>query len=271
MALSGRRSRFVGWTTVDWGQLQGELAASGAQVADLLRAFPSGSLPVPGLKWSVGELGAHLVSVPRRYGRMLETPEPLPESLSAVNDDEIRAVGSTDPQQLAESLVSEVAELVRVLGDDGDRAVPFFGMRHTVQGMGGVMLGELLLHGLDLAGPLRRPWPIRRDQAIAVTRGLLPSVGYSIDRKVAAKATGTYHVYLRGGDDWIIEVRDARVDIERRRPTRADLHVSAEPVAFLLVGYGRMSHWRALMLARMIAWGRKPWLTVPFAKLFAET
>jgi len=34
---------------MDWGQLQGELATSGAQVADLLRAFPSGSLPVPGL------------------------------------------------------------------------------------------------------------------------------------------------------------------------------------------------------------------------------
>jgi uncharacterized protein (TIGR03083 family) len=223
------------------------------------------------LKWTVGELGAHLVSVPRRYRRMMETPEPFPDSLSALNDDDIRAVGYTDPQQLAGLLVSEVSELVGVLGNDGDRAVPFFGMRHTAQGIGGVMLGELLLHGLDLARPLQRPWPIRHDQAIAITRGLLPSLSYSVDPKVAMKATGTYHVGLRGGDDWAIEVRDGRASIEPRRPSRADLHVSADPVAFLLVGYGRMSRWRGLLLVRMVAWGRKPWLTVPFSKLFAET
>jgi len=258
-------------SAVEWRQLQGELATSSAQVADLLRDFPSGSSSVPGLKWTVGELGAHLVSVPRRYRRMMETPEPFPESLSVVNDDEIRSVGSTDPQQLAGQLVSDVAELIRVLDDDGDRAVPFFGMHHTVQGIGGVMLGELLLHGLDLARPLRRPWPIRRDQAIAIVRGLLPSVSYSVDPKVAVKATGTYHLRIRGGDDWTIEVRDGGAQIERGRPGRADLHVSAEPVAFLLVGYGRMSRWRALISARMLAWGRKPWLALPFSKLFAET
>jgi hypothetical protein len=203
---------------------------------------------------------------------MMETPEPFPDSLSALNDDEIRAVDSTDPKQLAGLLVSEVGELVGVLGDDGDRAVSFFGMHHTVQGVGGVMLGELLLHGFDLARPLRRPWPIRQDQAIAITRGLLPSVGYSVDPEVAVKATGTYQLRLRGGDDWAIEVRDARAEIQRRRPpSRADLRVSAEPVAFLLVGYGRMSRWRALLSVRMVAWGRKPWLAVPFSKLLAET
>jgi hypothetical protein len=97
-------------------------------------------------------------------------------------------------------------------------------------------------------------------------------VGYSVDPEVAVKATGTYHLRLRGGDDWAIEVRDARAEIQRRRPpSRADLRVSAEPVAFLLVGYGRMSRWRALLSVRMVAWGRKPWLAVPFSKLFAET
>src|SRR5439155_5127701 len=112
---------------------------------------------------------------------------------------------------------------------------------------------------------LRRPWPIPRDHAIAITRGLLPSVGYSVDPKVAMKATGTYHVRLRGGDDWAIEVRDGRASIERRRASRADLHVSADPTAFLLVGYGRMSRWRALLSAQMVAWGPKPWLAVPFS------
>jgi len=256
---------------VEWGVLRNEISSTSSRVAGLLREFSDGSVVLPGSTWSVGEVGAHLVTIPRRYLDMLARPIPFPESLSAMNDAEIAALGIRDPDQLAGLLESDTAELLRVLGYAGDRVVAFFGMNHTVEGVGGVMLGELLLHGLDLARLTKRPWPIRADQAQAVMSGLLPSVVYSVDREVARRSTGTYHLHLRGGDDWTIRVEDSDVTIERRRPQRADLHVSQEPVAALLVGYGRMSRWRALLSGRIVAWGRKPWLAVRFANLFAET
>ena len=39
-----------------------------------------------------------------------------------------------------------------------------------------------------------------------------------------------------------------------------DCHVSADPVALLLVSYGRRSQWVPVLTGKLLAWGRKPWL-----------
>lgn len=253
-----------------WGDLRAVLVDRSRAVGDLLRMSSAGQ-DVPGSDWSPPEVGAHLVSVARRYMRMMERPEPFPQSLSAMNESEIRAVGCQDLDQLADMLVADVDELVAHLGDDGARPVPFFGMRHTAEAVGAVMLGELLLHGLDLARALRRRWVIGRDEAIAVLDGLLPAIGYSVDPDVARKATGTYHLRIRHGHDWTIDVRGGAATVDKGRSGLADLHISADPRAFLLVGYGRASRWRSVLTGRMLAWGRHPLLAAHVSQLFRET
>ena len=71
--------------------------------------------------------------------------------------------------------------------------------------------------------------------------------------------------------DWTVRVSGGQVAIERGRPERPDLRVSADPVTQLLAGHQHMSCWRALRSGRIIGWGRKPWLAARFAKLFVET
>jgi hypothetical protein len=46
--------------------------------------------------------------------------------------------------------------------------------------------------------------------------------------------------------------------------------VSADPVTYLLVGYGRRSPWPAIARGGILAWGRMPWLALRFASLFAQ-
>lgn len=256
---------------MEWGRLRGELAGTASRVGELLRAAPGGDAPVPGLSWSVGEVAAHLVTVPARYQRMLEGGMPFPESLSALNDAELDAVGTKDPAELANRLESETTNLLARLGDDGDQPVPFFGMQHTAAGVGGILLGELLVHGLDLARALDQPWVIRRDQAIAVSRGLLPALPNFITPVGVQRGKGIYHLHLRGGDDWTIRVDQGGATVEPDRPARADLHVSAEPVTNLLVAFARTPRWRAVLTGRIVAWGRRPWLAARFGTLFAET
>lgn len=256
---------------MEWGRLQDDVATSAAQVADLLRAAPGGDAAVPDLAWTVGELGAHLVTLPRRYVRMLAGGVPFPKSLSALNEAELREVGTTDPAELADLLDAGIADLLNALGGDGDRPVPFFGMEHTVSGVGGVMLGELLVHGLDLTRMLGRPWVIEPSQAVAITRGVLPSVPHLVAPDAVGRAAGVYHVRLRGGDDWTLRATDGDLTVERFRPARADLHISAEPVTNLLVGYRRIPVWRAVLTGRIVAWGLKPWLAARFDSLFVET
>ena len=94
------------------------------------------------------------------------------------------------------------------------------------------MLTELLMHGWDLAQARGRPWPIGRTQAVACLRGVLPAIVVATDPRVARTATGTYHLRMRGGDDWAFEVRDGAVTVAR---------------------------------------ARKPWLAARFGRLFAET
>jgi uncharacterized protein (TIGR03083 family) len=257
---------------VEWGRLRDEITDASVEFGDLLRAAPAATTIVPPTSWSVAELGAHLVSLPRRYGRMLDDDQaPFPERVSALNQAEIEAIGPQDPKQLAALLEADTAELLDQLGDDGDRTVLFYGMRYSVAGVGGTLLGELLVHGRDLARMLGKAWALRPEQALAVANGVLPLLTNVVNRDVAERAAGTYHLRLRGGDDWTIRIGDGGAVIERQRPGSADLHISAEPVAYLLVGLQRMSLWRAVLSGRMVAWGRKPWLGLQFGKLFAET
>jgi uncharacterized protein (TIGR03083 family) len=256
---------------MDWERLRVAVHDSTARVADLLRRAPTGDVTVPGLTWSAGELGAHLVSVPRRYRRMLPGGIPFPQSLTALNETELREIGTFETTELADLLIVEAHQFMDALGADGDRPVPFFGMQHTAAGVAGILLGELLLHGLDLARALARPWGIRPDHTLAVTRGLLPTLPYVAPACGVGRASGTYHLHLRGGDDWSIVVSDDGLTVECSPPARADLHISAEPVTNLLVGYRRIPLWRAALTGRIVAWGRKPWLAVRFDALLQET
>lgn len=250
---------------------QEETAAAAGRVADLLRALPRGDLPLRRVTWTAAEVGAHLVSLPRRYRRMIDGALPVPESLAADNERELATVPERDPAALAALLPAEVAALLDDLGPDGDRRVHYFTQPHTAAGLAGIMLGELLMHGWDLATATGRDWPIPRDLAAAALRGILPAIVVAVDPAVAAAATGVYHLHLRGADHWTFRVSDGTVTVLTGRPDRADLRLSADPSVFLRSGYGLVSSARAALTGGVIAYGRKPWLATKFSRLFAET
>ncbi|MGH3932296.1 MAG: maleylpyruvate isomerase N-terminal domain-containing protein [Pseudonocardiaceae bacterium] len=256
---------------MDWPQLRDEIITTTARVSDLLRALPEGDLPLSRVSWSAAELGAHLVSLARRYRRMAQRSQPFPASLSAESHREVAAVAERAPEALADLLEVEVAALLEAFGDNGEQPVWYFTVEHTVVGVGGILLGELLLHGLDLARACQRSWPVTRAQAMACLRGVLPAIVLVVDADAALQAAGTYHLHLRGGADWTFRVHEGAVSVEPGRPRQADLHLSADPVVFLLNAYGLMSSARALLSGGIIAWGRRPWLAMRFSRLFVET
>lgn len=256
---------------MDWPALRAEISTTATRVGAELRVLPSGGTRLSRVTWSAVEVGAHLVGLPHRYRRMIDGPQPFPASLAADNARELAAVPERDPARLADQLSAEVAALLDALGDDGDRPVWYFTTPHTAAGLGAIMLTELLVHGCDLADSGGRPWPISRAQAVTCLRGVLPAIVLAADPAVAATATGTYHLRLRGGDDWTFRVRDGAVTVARGRPDRPDLHLSAEPAVFLLSGYGLVSPARAALTGGIVAWGRRPWLAGRFGRLFAES
>jgi len=90
-----------------------------------------------------------------------------------------------------------------------------------------------------------------------------------VNPATAAGHTATYELRIRGGTTHYWAFRDGRFSIvdELRRP---DVVMSADPVACLLVFYGRRSQWPEIFRGRILAWGRRPWLALSFVKRFHQ-
>jgi len=261
---------------VDYHELQRDVRDVCGRVAQLLREAPLPEQRVAASEWSVADVGAHLVTIARRntaaaQGTPFEwDPGDAPhDSMADANAKDIGDLGERDLVRLADLLVEDNQLALSAYGDDGDRTVRW--TQHDMRARDGVAiwLGELLIHGLDVARTLGRGWPITSDEAAVILDGLTPALGTFTNRATARKAQGVYHVHLRGDGDFTFDIdRDGTVTASRRRPPKADLHVSADPVTYLLVGYGRRSPWAAVARGAILAWGRKPWLALRFADLF---
>ena len=70
-----------------------------------------------------------------------------------------------------------------------------------------------------------------------------------------------------GGGRFHFVFDNGSVRVEEPSSRRVDCHVSADPVAFLMVVWARQSHWTAIATGKLIAWGRKPWLGPQFRAL----
>jgi putative sterol carrier protein len=78
----------------------------------------------------------------------------------------------------------------------------------------------------------------------------------------------SFEIRLRGGPSYRLEISG---DAATVGPTSGpvDCVISADPVAFLNVGYGRANPLVAALTGKLVARGRKPWRGAAFGKLFA--
>jgi hypothetical protein len=88
-----------------------------------------------------------------------------------------------------------------------------------------------------------------------------------LDAEQAAGLRATYDIRLRGGDRFYFIFNDGALTIEEPSARKVDCHISADPVAFLMVAWSRQSQWSAIAKGKLLAWGRKPWLGPRFRGL----
>lgn len=73
-------------------------------------------------------------------------------------------------------------------------------------------------------------------------------------------------IHARGGPRLVIHFRQGSATVHGSA-RHVDCHLWVDPVAFLLVGYGRISQWGPIARGKLVAWGRKPWLGLKFKSL----
>jgi hypothetical protein len=262
---------------IDYKQVRTSIRSASERCSQVIRSIEDPSVATRGLSWSLGETAAHLCTTMRLYIDCLEervSPEPqlvadVPSFVAVQNDERLERFAERDPLALSKLLESDVSSFLALLeARSPEDAVPFpAGYQISVAIQACFALAELLIHGRDIARSIRRPWPISSDDAILVLSGVTALLPVSADPERAKRVRGTIHVRLRGDGCYAVRISQGSVSTSECSG-RADLYISADPIASLLVGYGRMSRWIPVIKGKIIAWGPKPWLALRFSSLF---
>src|SRR6266581_3325879 len=236
-------------TLTDGSPLTVELRAAAERYAGLARSAPDGARLLAGSAWTVREAVAHIATVAPRYPkfphgtqRLAETPADLP----ALNAEEIKTLGQRPVGELLgllEDAVEAVIGQVEAYGEQPPEYRFHGGGLVTADVALGILLGELVVHGWDLARAMHHNWPITGHQA-------------------------AYEVHLGDGRQHVLCFTNGRLGTELPPGRRVDCHIGGSPEAILLILYRRLSPWRAALTARVAAWGRRPWLAFSLADRF---
>jgi uncharacterized protein (TIGR03083 family) len=257
---------------VDWQQARMALDAAATQVAELLRSGIDPKAPALG-EWDVAELATHLSHafdvVPALARR--ERSSPIGELWEL--SDQTRAWVVDDPERdlaaLATRIETRAATFLDVTraGGGGDPC-PWLieGSSVSLATHTCHLLNESVLHGYDIAMATGRPWPIDRTAAALIFEGFLLDVFRVVDPRAlvlqdkAAGVRACYDIRLRGAGRFFLVFDEGRMTVEAPSERKVDCHLSADPAAFLLVAWGRISQWHAIPRGQLLAWGRRPWM-----------
>jgi uncharacterized protein (TIGR03083 family) len=250
------------------------LEGVGRRLVGLLEAVPDPQAPTRGLAWTLGETSLHIAGGPARYadfarGRAL--PEPTID-LGPIFAQRMAAQSERTPSVLARQLDANIRRYLAETAElPATHPVPFFGgVTIELAALSAILLGEFVVHGLDVARSISRPWPIEAAHArliIAAITALLPRY---VDRAAAGGLTATYQIGLRGGPSFQVRFDRGTATVGPPQPGAADCRLTADPVTFLLVAYGRRSQWPGILRGQLLAWGRRPWLGPRFQRLLVQ-
>jgi putative sterol carrier protein len=263
-------------------QAKDALRAAVGRTADLLRRVDDAAAPVPGLSWTIAETAAHMAAELRDYTLALNRhtggymthenrPTDSPSRMgAAVNARQLIDVPERDMSRLAALLEqASQAYLAAAAVADQSAAIPIAnGLVLCPATMTSLLLGEQVVHGLDIARAADMSWMIDPADAVLVIPGVL-SVASDYLRPSAAAVQVSFELRIRGAKHYRMAV-DRGTAVVTAAGAKRDCVITADPVAFLLLGYGRISQWSPIMRGKLRAGGRKPWKATQFAKMLAS-
>ena len=255
-------------SAVEMTAVRAALVRVSDELCALVASTVNADVAIPGSDWNVGEVTAHLVVSTEAYvGYLAGVTEPFVDVTDIAHGSLARANAArleTEPERhvvrLAQRLrAASSALLEQTEGRDGDEVVAWHGQPVALGDMLGIGLAEYVLHGRDIATALSRPWTIRPDDARLALAAALPLLPLLVDPVTTATVNARYDIRVRGGVRRTVIITDGKLHVVVDHEP-VDCHVSADPVALLLIAYGRRSQWVPILTGKLVAWGRKPWL-----------
>jgi hypothetical protein len=238
-----------------------------ASVQRLVERHAPHDRPIPHLTWTVSQCLAHQAMGDWMYTYQLIGPglQLRLEDTSKVNDWTVAPLAGLDPRTVAHELERSGAALIDVVRSSAADATFTWwsGAQASVDTAVGLLIGERLVHGWDLAQAYGEPWPIDPRHASIAMSASFAVLPLLVEPDAAEGLDATIEMRLRGGGRYALRFTDGVLTTsEATSEHRADAHVSADPVALLLVGYGRIPQFGQLIRGKILTWGRRPWVAL---------
>src|SRR5262245_13502496 len=263
-----------------YGPTLNALRGAVARSADLWRHTDKPDAPAPGLIWTAAETAAHVVGDLRDYTQALtrhangymthaNRPTESPSALSAkVNARHLEEVPERNLHRLADMLEAALDAYLNaaVTADPSVAIATPNGLVITPATMAALLLGEQLIHGLDISRTAKMRWPIAKADAFLVIPGVLSVAPQYLRPNRAAGVHISFELRMRGGPSYRLAVDDGTAGVTAAGK-KADCVITADPVAFVLLGYGRISQLSPVLRGQLRPGGRKPWLATRLGTL----
>ena len=232
--------------------------------SNLLRTSPDGTRKVPHLTWTVGETGAHVLVSTRLYPDMLAGVSTGWASLrdgDAENARLLAEIPEREPREIADAMDIAAPTLREAFaGYSEDLATWHAGLRIPPAAMVGMLVGDMLVHGWDIATAIEGTWIIDPPDACLSFAAVMPVIAQFVDDRAAKGFSATYGIQFRRGPAFTLAFADGSLTATEGRPSRADCRMSVDPVAYLLTSYGRIPVWRPAVRGQLVTYGRRPWI-----------
>ena len=222
--------------------------------------------------WDTGDVAAHVSHIFGMYPAFARGEgSPVQDHLKLAEywDQRLAEDRERDPAVIADRIEASMEEFSQTIeAVDWEQRVPWHGpLEVPVWCLPTVLISEPGIHGLDIATAEGKPWEISASDARFVIHGLMPLLEGFVDPQATRDVGATFALHVRGGRTFYVEIDHGSCRTSSR-PTKVDCHISTAPVDYVLIGYGRRSQIPAALKGRVIAWGKKPWLSLRFPKYF---
>jgi hypothetical protein len=277
--------------SLDWNRGQKALRKEVGRVVELLRSVRNPAAPALG-DWTVAEVAMHLsqawMAVPGLAGRDISAiREVLPEvtgpslirdlwDLSELTSLGVRNDPERNPSVLADRIEQRATEYFAAIDQSAaadPRAWLVDGAEVALSTLTYHLLNETVVHGWDIARGDGHPWDVRADSACLVLEGFLVPILRAlgprdfVDQTVAMGLRATYEIRVKGCRPYMFVFDDGALSIEDRAGQPVDCIIEADPVAMLLVTWGRTHQAEAIVKRQLVASGPKAYLGPRFRGL----
>jgi mycothiol maleylpyruvate isomerase-like protein len=229
----------------------------------------------PDSGWTVQQVVAHVLTIAHRYRDLARTGDyhraATPRELVAINQTDLEAAMAPIPD-LADQLQvlePEIDNFFDAITNDGP--VHRFHWGPHVDGITAQTnwLGELLLHGQDIARAVKAPWELTERDMLLVLRGAM-QIGPGYLRAGVSPDTDVCVAFrLAGARPYLIHIHDSTAEFREYRPgDRPDAVLRLPASTLTQLFYQRIGPFTAARRGLRIVGGRRPWLALKLMSYF---